>query len=51
MIRIIVGTLIEVGRGKVKPDQIKKIIDSKDRTQAGVTINPEGLYLMQIDYE
>ena len=45
MIRIIVGTLIEVGRGKIKPEDIKKIILAKNREKAGKTISAIGLVL------
>jgi tRNA pseudouridine38-40 synthase len=47
-VRNMVGTLIEVGNGKRKPDDIKKIIEAKDRKRAGKTAKPEGLYLKNI---
>ena len=50
MVRIIAGTLIEVGRGKYQPDQIPNIIASKDRAAASTTLPPEGLFLMWIKY-
>ena len=50
MVRIIVGTLVEVGIGKIKPEDIKKIIESKDRKNAGKTLPPQGLYLLKVDY-
>ncbi|MGL4345562.1 MAG: tRNA pseudouridine(38-40) synthase TruA [Cellulosilyticaceae bacterium] len=50
MVRIIVGTLIEVGRGKVEPAQVINIIKSKDRNLAGPTAPPEGLMMWQIEY-
>ncbi len=50
MVRIIVGTLIDVGTGKIKPDDIKKIIESKDRSRAGSTKPAEGLYLKEVFY-
>ena len=50
MVRIIVGTLVEVGIGKIKPEDIKKIIESKYRKNAGKTLPPQGLYLLKVDY-
>lgn len=51
MVRIIVGTLVDVGIGKIEPEDIKKIIDSKDRKQAGKTLPPNGLYLVNVVYD
>ena len=48
MVRIIVGTLIEVGEGKKSPDEIKQIIESRNRGNAGFTAPPQGLYLKEI---
>ena len=45
-----VGTLVEVGKGKIKPEEIKKIIESKDRARAGPTAPAHGLYLIKVDY-
>lgn len=50
MVRIMVGTLLEVGRGKLKPDDIDEILLSCDRTKAGLTVPPQGLYLTKVDY-
>ena len=50
MVRIISGTLVEVGFGKIKPEDIKKIIESKDRKRAGKTLPPHGLYLVEVVY-
>jgi len=50
MVRIIVGTLVEVGLGKKKPEDIKYIIESKDRSNAGKTAPAGGLYLDEIFY-
>ena len=49
-VRIMVGTLVEVGKGKIKPDQIKQIISSKDRSKAGPTAPAHGLYLIKVEY-
>lgn len=50
MVRIISGTLVEVGLGKIKPTDITEIIESKDRTKAGKTLPPHGLYLVEVFY-
>ncbi len=50
MVRIIVGTLLEVGRGYWPPEQVQAILDAKNRKQAGPTAPPEGLCLMRVDY-
>lgn len=50
MVRIISGTLLEVGLGKIKADDIPLIIESKDRTRAGKTLPPQGLYLVEVKY-
>lgn len=51
MVRIIVGTLLEVGQGKIKPNTIPSIIESKDRSLAGKTLPANGLCLMEVKYE
>lgn len=51
MVRIIAGTLMEVGRGKIEPTDIPAIIALTDRTQAGPTLPPNGLRLEWIKYE
>ena len=48
MIRIIVGTLLDIGREKKKPEYILKLIELKDRTIAGKTVVSDGLYLKEI---
>ncbi|EOD01024.1 tRNA pseudouridine(38-40) synthase TruA [Caldisalinibacter kiritimatiensis] len=50
MVRIIVGTLIEVGNNKIKVEDIPNIIKSKDRSNAGHTALPQGLYLYRVYY-
>lgn len=50
MVRIIVGTLIDVGRGKHPPEYVKEILAGKDREKAGMTVEPGGLYLWNILY-
>ncbi len=51
MVRIISGTLVEVGMGKLEPTDILKIIESRDREKAGKTLQPQGLYLVNVDYD
>jgi tRNA pseudouridine38-40 synthase len=48
MVRIITGTLLEMGTGKKDPEEMKAIIDSMDRSKAGHTAPAEGLYLKEI---
>ena len=50
MVRIISGTLLDVGIGKIKPEEIPEIIESGDRTRAGRTLPAHGLYLVKVDY-
>lgn len=51
MVRIIVGTLLRVGRGYYTPEQVKEILEAKNREAAGVTAPPQGLMLMEINYD
>lgn len=50
MVRILVGTLLEVGTGKIKVEDLKDIILSKDRKRAGKTVPAQGLYLVEVYY-
>lgn len=50
MARIIVGTLIEIGEGKIEPDTMKDIIESKSREKAGMTAEARGLFLQEVIY-
>jgi tRNA pseudouridine38-40 synthase len=50
MVRIIVGSLIRVGEGKIKPSEIKDIIESKERSKAGKSVPPGGLCLEEVFY-
>jgi tRNA pseudouridine38-40 synthase len=50
MVRNLVGTLVEVGSGRLDPDQIPAILTSRDRSRAGPTAPPQGLCLESIDY-
>lgn len=50
MVRIISGTIVDIGLGKIKPEEIPEIIESKDRNRAGKTLPPQGLYLVEVYY-
>jgi tRNA pseudouridine38-40 synthase len=50
MVRAIVGSLVNVGRGKWPVDAMTRIVDSKDRLQAGETAPPQGLFLVSVTY-
>jgi tRNA pseudouridine38-40 synthase len=50
MVRNIVGTIVDVGRGKISPDDFKRILRSKDRDQAGVTAPAHALFLKKVSY-
>lgn len=50
MVRIITGTLVFAGAGKIKPEDMQEILLSKDRTRAGVTAPPQGLFLTEVYY-
>ena len=50
MVRAIVGTLVEVGRGRITIDDMRRIIEAKDRCQAGESVPAKGLFLVDIKY-
>ena len=50
MVRIMTGTLLEVGYGNIKPEEMAEIIEACDRQKAGPTAPPQGLCLMKVDY-
>ena len=50
MVRIIAGTLVFVGGGKINPNDMADIINSKDRERAGITAPPQGLCLKEVYY-
>ena len=50
MVRIIAGTVLYAGLGKIKPDDVPGIIKGRDRTKAGKTMPPEGLVLVGVEY-
>lgn len=51
MVRIISGTLVDVGLGKIKPEEIENIINIGKRENAGKTLPAHGLYLIKVDYK
>lgn len=51
MVRIMAGTLVEVGLGNIEPWEISDIIQGKERSRAGKTLPPQGLYLVKVEYE
>ena len=50
MVRIIVGTLLKIGNGKLEPEDIPKIIEEKNRKRAGMCVPPNGLVLEKVFY-
>jgi tRNA pseudouridine38-40 synthase len=50
MVRLLTGTLVEVGRGKLKPSAVYEILTSRDRVIAGPCAPPHGLYLVGVEY-
>jgi tRNA pseudouridine38-40 synthase len=50
MVRAVVGTLVDVGLGKLQPEDIVKILDKKDRGEASISVPPQGLFLWKIEY-
>jgi len=50
MVRAIVGTLLEVGLGKITIDEFRTVIAKKDRSSAGASVAAKGLFLVDIGY-
>jgi tRNA pseudouridine38-40 synthase len=50
MVRSIIGTLVDVGKGKMNVEDLQKILDSKDRKKAGPTAPAQGLFLKEVKY-
>lgn len=50
MVRMLVGTVVEVGRGKLEPSAVYDILASRDRMRAGPCAPPHGLYLVKVEY-
>ena len=51
MVRNIVGTLVEIGRGERPVEWIAEVLDAKDRKVAGATAPAHGLFLLRVDYD
>ena len=51
MVRILSGTLLEIGSGKMKPEELKYVLESKERAKAGFMAPAKGLFLEKVDYE
>jgi tRNA pseudouridine38-40 synthase len=49
-VRITVGTMLEVGKGKMTLQSFRAMLENKDRTMAGTAVPPEGLYLSRVKY-
>lgn len=50
MVRAVVGTLVEVGRGKHRPEWVTDVLECRDRCAAGTSMPPEALFLWSVDY-
>ena len=50
MVRAIVGTMLDIGRGKMPPEKIRDIIESKDRCRSGMSAEARGLTLTDVKY-
>jgi tRNA pseudouridine38-40 synthase len=50
MVRALVGTLLDVGTGKLTMEEFKKIVSAKDRRKAGMNVDPQGLFLVNVKY-
>lgn len=51
MVRKMVGTLLDVGRGKLKPEDIERLYELKDRSKSGPTVPPHGLFMVRVDHD
>ena len=50
MVRKMVGTLLDVGRGRLTVEDIPRLFDTRDRSQSGPTVAPHGLFLVSVEY-
>ncbi|MFC7061855.1 tRNA pseudouridine(38-40) synthase TruA [Halobacillus seohaensis] len=50
MVRILVGTILEVGRGNHRPEKLREMLEARNREAAGITAPPHGLFLWKVDY-
>jgi len=51
MVRKMVGTLLDVGRGRLKPDDIDRLYELRDRSKSGPTVPPQGLVMAEVQHE
>jgi tRNA pseudouridine38-40 synthase len=51
MVRKMVGTLLEVGRGKLTPEDIDKLYELRDRSKSGPTVSPQGLFMVMVEHD
>ena len=51
MVRKMVGTLLDVGRGKLKPEDIDRLYELRDRSKSGPTVPPQGLVMVEVQHE
>ena len=51
MVRSLVGTLLQVGEGRRRPDEMQSILEAKDRSAAGSVVSPQGLCLVSVEYD
>jgi tRNA pseudouridine38-40 synthase len=50
MVRNVVGTLVDVGKGRLSAEGLRGILEARDRTKAGMTAPPQGLFLIEVEY-
>src|SRR2546422_370480 len=51
MVRKMVGTLLDVGRGRLKPEDIDRLFELRDRSKSGPTVPPQGLVMVEVQHE
>ena len=50
MVRSLVGTLVVIGHGRVEPGRVADLLATRDRSRAGPTAPPHGLFLVSVEY-
>ena len=50
MVRAVVGTLVEVGRGKMSIEQFRRVVEARNRCAAGTSMPPQALFLWEVEY-
>jgi tRNA pseudouridine38-40 synthase len=51
MVRKMVGTLLDVGRGRLRAEDVDRLFEMRDRSKSGPTVSPEGLWMVRVEYE